>query len=717
MPGLLLELFSEEVPALMQSKASVQLKELFIKNCKQYKLLCDNLEVFFTPRRLVLLSKSLTLLEKSVIIEKKGPRVGSDEKAIAGFSRSVSAKKEDLEIKTTPKGEFYFYNEEVSYNLNSLLLEVLNSVLSSLSWPKTMRWGDKEMHWVRPLHNILCVYNGAVLPLKFGHLEANNITYGHRFLSKGKIEVENIADYKEKLRAAYVILDQKERRSIIEEKSLELASSLGFKAELEESLIEEITGLVEWPVVLACKFDDKFLSLPKEVILFTIRHNQKYINLFDEHDNLVSHFLVVSNMVTEDEGSVIISGNEKVVRARLEDAGFFLNLDLKSNHQKRLEKLENLVLHEKLGSLADKVNRIVILSKFISVWIPHANLLSVERAAMICKDDLVTEMISEFPDLQGVMGYYYAMAGGETKEVAQAVYNHYKPVGVDDESPSDPLSIVLSLSDKIDSLVGMFLINVKPTSSKDPYALRRSALGVVRIILENSIRIPLKLVLEKALNNYNKSTISLDEELLKIGKKRFLNIKRTSFKVYKKNTLSELMEFFNDRLSSLLKDAGINPSLSNAFFPEIIKDDLTCNVINIKFLKNFLTLEDGIKFYNIYKRVNNILSSEINENNRKHYSEPVNKDLFVFEEEKKLCKEEENLLPSLSKLLKKEDLESSVNEMLKLLSPLELFLDNVKVNDENKEIKENRIKLLYKSLNFIKNIVDFSKIDASLLET
>lgn len=711
MSSLLLELFSEEVPSLMQEKAAELLKQAFLKNCDEHKLLYDNLEVFFTPRRIVLLVKKISLTQESIVVEKKGPRVGSDEKAILGFAKSVGLSKKDLKIQNTKKGDFYFSIIEVSNDLKEMLLTILNEILSSFSWPKSMRWGDKNIVWIRPLHNILCIFNSQVLPIEFGHLKANSVTYGHRFLSEGKIKIKDISDYKEKLRKAYVILDQSERELIIREQSLKISKSLGFEVKFDLSLLQELVGLVEWPVVLCGKFDSKFLFLPKELILFTMSSNQKYINLFDKNSKIVPYFLIVSNITSSDDGAKIISGNEKVIQARLEDAKFFWDLDIKLTHDIKLEKLSNTVFHKKLGTLADKTRRITLLTKFISVWVPHANLILAERAAMICKDDLVTEMVSEFPELQGVIGYYYALEEGEDIQVAEAISDHYKPVGARDTAPSKPLSIVVALADKIDSLVGMFLVGMKPTSSKDPYALRRLSLGIIRIILENSLSLPLRLVLEKALKGYSKYAVTIsNSDDKKQSKSKFLKIRRTNFQSYKKDILSELLDFFNDRLSVLLKDAGKNQSFVNAVFSSEGINDITSSVVNIKFLEEFISLEKGISFCKIYKRVHNILSSEVSDN-EKYYKISPNKELFATDEEKNLYLLVGNVSSVVTKLLKEDKFEASIEELLKLEKPLEELLDNVKVNEEQKDLRDNRLRLLYLNQRLINSVVDFSKIE------
>jgi len=465
MAELLLELFSEEIPAGMQQYAASYLKRGVEDKLKAHKVSFSGMDAYATPMRLTLVVKGLP---KEVGGERRGPRVGAPEQAIEGFLKSAGITKKQLKKKKTDKGEFYFaVFDKQDKNIESVFVEVLEGVIKGFAWPKQMRWGAYDISWVRPLHNILCLFDGKVVPVKFGKFEANNKTKGHRFLSNGEyFVVKDSADYKQKLADESVVLDFGERRGIIQADVRKVAQSKKLEWKEDNELLNEVAGLVEYPVVLVGKIGDDFMHLPDEVLITSMRTHQKYFSVVNSKGELAPYFIVVANI---DGGKVVTDGNERVLRARLADALFFWDQDKKRDLFSRVPDLKKVVFHAKLGTVADKVGRLEELSKVICLWVRGANLVLAEKAATLCKVDLTTEMVAEFPELQGIMGSYYAREMKEDEQVADAILAHYKPQGPHDEVPVAPLSIVLSPADKIDSLVGLFLIGEKPSGSNCVY--------------------------------------------------------------------------------------------------------------------------------------------------------------------------------------------------------------------------------------------------------
>ena len=502
MAELLLELFSEEIPARMQIPMAENLRNAMKSKLDSSGLFHSNLKTFVTPRRLVLSIEGLSLTQEDVTNERRGPRTDAKQAAIDGFMKSTGLTENELIKKETDKGEFYFaITIQEGRPTEEVINEALNEIIPSLTWPKSMRWGTGSTRWVRPLRNICCVFGSKTLDLEFADLKSNNISYGHRFLAPKKFTVTTFAKYKKDLKEKNVILDTNERKKIILEGAENLASEHNLTLLKDDKLLEEVAGLVEWPEVYMGKINDEYMNVPEEVLITSIRTHQKYFCLRDKSGKLAPFFLVVSNMKTNDKGKQIVAGNERVLRARLSDANFFWNQDRQKKLEYRAKDLGKITFHAKLGTVLEKTERIAGLAKFISVWIPHANLAMVEKAATLCKADLVTDMVGEFPELQGIMGAYYAKHSGEPDEVANAIKEHYSPNGPDDDYPQTPVSIAIALADKMDTLVGMFAIDEKPTGSKDQFALRRAALGVIRIILENKLNVPLRVALEQALRS------------------------------------------------------------------------------------------------------------------------------------------------------------------------------------------------------------------------
>jgi glycyl-tRNA synthetase beta chain len=710
MAQLLLELFSEEIPSALQVRACRDFKDGINKSLKDASVEFDSVKTFATPRRITVVIDGIQRSQKTSIEERRGPRVGAPDKAIEGFLKSAGVDKAELEQRKTDKGEFYFaVIKKKSKSVSDSLKEVLQDFVVSYTWSKSMSWGQNKIRWIRPLHNILCLFDGDILPIEFGHLTANNYTYGHRFLSKGIIEVTDFDDYKKKLEANSVILDIEQRKDIIYKKAEKLASSVGANLKTDVKLLDEVAGLIELPVPLLGNIEAKFMSVPQEVLITAMRSHQKYFSLVDDSGKIAPYFITVSNIESSDKGQQITHGNERVLRARLEDAKFFWDTDRRNSLESRVSSLDKVVFHAKLGTVAQKVSRIVELSKLLSVWIPHANLVLVERAAKLCKADLTTEMVGEFPELQGLMGSYYAIESKEDKSVALAIKEHYKPVGPNDKCPSEPLSIAVAISDKIDTLVGLFAINEKPTGSKDPYALRRAALGIIRLIIENNLNLPLKLLIEKSISKYPKSLFKIED---KDKKRKLISVgggKKTSrFKQLK--LTKELLDFFNDRLRVVLKDMKIKHDVIDAVFDDGNEDDLTRLVSKAEALQSFLDKEDGQNLLAAYKRATNIVLAEEKKDNVSYLEDP-DVGLLEAKEEKAIYKIFNEIRPTIKQSLQKDDFAKVMKELAKLRKPIDEFFENVTVNCKDKETRKNRLYLLSQFREFLNKVANFSKIE------
>src|SRR5581483_6113069 len=514
MPDLLLEFLSEEIPARMQARAAEDLRKLVTDKLVAAGLVYEGAKAFVPPRRLALAVHGIPARQPDIKEEKKGPRVGAPDNAIAGFLKAAGLKSiGEAKVQPDKKGDFYVaVIEKPGRDAIAVIGEMLPDVIRSFPWPKSMRWGARSkepgaLTWVRPLHSIVATFGPEtedpdIVSFSVGGVASDNETRGHRFMAPQPFTVRRLDDYMAKLDKAKVVLDAQRRKNIILADAKELAFAQGLDLVEDRGLLDEVAGLVEWPVVLMGSFDESFLHIPEEVIRATIRNNQKCFVLRDTaHAKLVNKFLLVSNMEAEDGGKAIVAGNERVIRARLSDAKFFYETDLKTRLEDRLPKFEHIVFHEKLGTQAERIARIERLAVELAP-IVGADVEKARRAAKLCKADLLTEMVGEFPELQGLMGKYYAEAQGKDEAVAHAIEDHYSPKGPDDLVPADPVSVAVALADKIDTLVGFWAIDEKPTGSKDPYALRRAALGVIRILLDNQIRFPLIKQLMRSMHQY-----------------------------------------------------------------------------------------------------------------------------------------------------------------------------------------------------------------------
>jgi len=669
MPDLLLELFSEEIPARMQAGAARDLERLMVGALTDRGYLFEGIKAFAGPRRLTLAITGLPAKQKDVREELKGPKTDAPEAALAGFLKKTGLSRDQLKVEKTPKGDVYMaVIERAGRETPHVLAEIIPEVMAKLPWPKSMRWKPGlSVRWVRPLHSILCTFDGELVPFSFAGISSGLHTRGHRFLSQGKIEAKRFDDYAQKLKAAHVVLEAEERAAIIFEGVKQAAFVHQLEMIPDEGLLAEVSGLAEWPVVYIGTIQDEFMDVPAEILQTSMRTHQKYFSLRDPRTGkMANRFALVANMIASDGGKEIVAGNERVLRARLSDAKFFWDEDRKTKLIDRVEKLQGIVFHAKLGTQFERVERIEALASEIAAKI-GADVKKAKRAARLAKADLTSGVVGEFPELQGVMGRYYALHDKEDAAVADAIRDHYKPVGPSDAAPIGKVAIAVALADKLDALTGFFAVGEKPTGSGDPFALRRAALGVIRIILENKLRFPL-------------------------------------------NVADELLTFFADRLKVALKEKGTRHDLVDAVFSLGHEDDLVRLVAQVEALQGFLKSDDGANLLAGYKRAANILKMEekkdaktyISEVSETLLSEPVEKALFAA-----LAKARAAITPALEK----EDFAAAMQQMAALRVPVDAFFDAVKVNADDKQVRENRLNLLASLRATLHQVADFSRIE------
>lgn len=688
MADLLLEIFSEEIPARMQARAAEDLKRLVCDGLTAAGLEYEGAAAYVTPRRLALSVEGLPLTQPDVTEERRGPRVGAPEQALAGFLKANNLASIDAcEQRDTGKGVFYFLTvEKRGAATQDVLPELLVEAIRKLPWPKSMIWGEADFRWVRPMHSILCLFNGQALPgrLDLGggrEILFGDRTRGHRFLAPAELAADNAEDYKAKLKAAKVILDPAERRAAILSQAETLAANAGLVLKQDEALLDEVTGLVEWPVALMGRIDEAFMDVPPEVLTTSMRAHQKYFAVETKSGALAPHFVVISNMEPSDGGAVIIGGNERVLRARLSDAKFFWDQDRKQSLESRLPALSNITFHAKLGTLAEKVGRVRALAEHLATLIPGADAKVADRAAQLAKADLVTGMVGEFPELQGIMGRYYARHDGEGEAVAEAIADHYSPLGPSDRCPTAPNSVALALADKLDTLVGFFAIDEKPTGSKDPYALRRAALGIIRLIVENGLRLSLQAVFAKA--------------------------------GAKKEVVADLMAFFADRLKVAMREQGVRHDLVSAVFALGNEDDLVRLLKRVEALAAFLSSEDGANLLIAYRRAANIVAIEEKKDSRTYEGRA---DLKLIKARGEVAEAELHgtlgvIEVKIADALKAEDFAAAMASLASLRAPVDRFFESVTVNAEDAELRENRLKLLAKIRDTMNQLADFSKVE------
>jgi len=746
MPDLLFELFSEEIPARMQAKAADDLRRMVTDRLVAEGLVYDGAKAFATPRRLALTVHGIPSRQADLKEERKGPRVGGPQAAIAGFLKSAGlASLDEAKIQRDPKkGDFYVaLIEKSGRSTIDVLAEILPLVIRTFPWPKSMRWGERSaksgaLSWVRPLHAITATFGletEATEVVKFAvdGIEAGQTTFGHRFMAPAAISVRRFEDYEAKLLDAKVVLDAERRKDSILEDAKELAFAQGFELVEDQGLLDEVAGLVEWPVVLMGSFDKEFLSIPGEVIRATIRNNQKCFvvrqsSFPSPHDSggegsrvggastradvrgssphprplpaasggrgevLANKFILTANIEASDGGNAIVAGNERVIRARLSDAKFFYETDLKTRLEDRLPKFDSIVFHEKLGTQAERVKRIERLAGELAPLV-GADVEKTQRAAHLAKADLLTEVVGEFPELQGLMGKYYALAQGEDVSVAAACEEHYKPQGPNDRVPTDPVSVAVALADKIETLVGFWAIDEKPTGSKDPYALRRAALGVIRLIVENNIRMDVVSVADKHIHEFAEGSGSKNWNGRQVDQR-----------------CVDLLSFFADRLKVQLREQGARHDLVDAVFALEGQDDLLMVVRRVEALGKFLDTDDGKNLLAGSKRAANILRIE-EKKDGKTYDGAPNPALYSMAEEKTLAKAIDLAKAEASSAVAKEDFAAAMGAIAKLRPAVDAFFDKVKVNDDDPQVRENRLKLLNQIRAATRAVADFSRIE------
>ncbi len=757
MPDLLLELFSEEIPARMQARAAEDLRRLVTDRLIDAGLPYEGARAFVTPRRLALAVHGVPARQADRREEKKGPRVGAPESAIAGFLQAAGLKSiSDAKVQADKRGDFYVaVIEKPGRPAIEVIGEILPDVIKGFPWPKSMRWGaqSKEsgaLTWVRPLHSIVATFGPEteetdIVPCSVDGIVAGNVTRGHRFLAPAPFTVRRFDDYVRKLDQAKVVLDAGRRRDIILTEAKHLAFAQGLELVEDEGLLAEVAGLVEWPVVLMGSFDAGFLQIPEEMIRAAIRNNQKCFVLRKsvpsplvgegregggeatrvprrpdvtsrpprptpphkgEGSRLVDKFILVSNLEAEDGGKAIIAGNERVIRARLSDAKFFYDTDLKTRLEDRLPKFKDIVFHEKLGSQWQRIERIERLAAELAPRI-GADVARAKRAARLCKADLLTEAVGEFPELQGTMGKYYAQAQGEDEAVAHAIEDHYKPKGPDDLVPSDPVSVAVALADKLDMLVGFWAVGEKPTGSKDPYALRRAALGVIRMVLDNRLRLHLIPIFAA-----HRRVITRLDPAIRAAESHG-HAEKMDHRVKPgddEREIGDLLAFFADRLKVQLREQGARHDLVDAVFALAGQDDLFLIVRRVEALGKFLDTQDGKNLLAGYTRATSIIRIEEKRDDRDYAGGPAPK-LYAQDEEKALAQAIGDAKAAAARAVAAEDFAAAMRAMARLRPFVDAFFDKVTVNVEDGALRENRLKLLNEIRAATRAVADFSRIE------
>ena len=687
MAELLLELFSEEIPARMQPRAAADLKRLLEAACKENSLKFQEITTYSTPRRLTAHVTGLPAKTPDVKEERKGPKAGAPAPAIEGFSKSAGLPADKLVEKD---GYLYARIEKKGQAAADVLSGVLPGLLKKFPWPKSMRWGSGNLRWVRPLHSILCLLDGKVVPFEVDGIKSGHQTQGHRFLSPGLIEVKDFADYKHKLNKAHVVLDPEGRKKVILAGAENLAKKQGLSLIGDDALLQEVAGLVEYPVIHIGAFDEAFLEVPEEALISEMRHHQKYFSL-KKGGKLAPNFICVSNTQGLEGGAAIIKGNERVLSARLSDAKFFWDQDRKIKLEDRLVKLDDIIFHKDLGSIRWQAARIRALARLLSdVYIPNGDRKLADQAGKLCKADLVSGMVGEFPELQGIMGGYYAQQEGYDPAVVKAIKEHYSPKGPNDKCPVDPVSVAVALADKIAAVVFLFYAGERPTGSKDPFAIRRAGLGLIRLVVENNLRINFRelvtklRIMDKDFDRYDESEIN--------------------------SIVDEVLVFLADRLKVQQKEKGVRHNLIDAVFSLGGEDDLVRLLARVSALQNFLATDDGENLLAGYKRAVNIVRIEEKKDGQQHTGK-IDPKLLKEKEELALYQGLEEEKKSVAKALEGEQFEQAMAAIATLRKPIDDFFDKVTVNVDDKEIRANRLRLLSGIRAALMPIADFSKID------
>lgn len=740
MPDLLIELFSEEIPARMQARAAEDLKKRVTDGLVEAGLTYAGAAALSTPRRLTLAVDGLLAESPTVREERKGPKVGAPDKAIDGFLRGAGLTRDQLEERETPKGAVYFAMiEKPGRPAAEIIAEVLEDTIRNFPWPKSMRWGAGALRWVRPLHSILCILsdeNGtSVVDLDIDGIKSGNTTRGHRFMAPDEITVSGFDDYAAKLKRAYVVLDARERAEAIWQEATNQAFASGLDVVEDKGLLAEVAGLVEWPVVLMGAIDAEFLELPPEVLQTSMKEHQKFFSVKNPKTGRIEKFITVANRETADNGATILAGNQKVLSARLADAKFFWENDLRTAKSEAgmsawVENLGNVTFHNKLGTQAARIDRIAALAREIAPVV-GADADLAEQAARVAKADLSSEMVYEFPELQGLMGRYYAEAAGLPQVVANACQQHYSPLGPSDDVPSEPVSVAVALAEKLDTLTGFWAIDEKPTGSKDPFALRRAALGVIRLVLENDVRIRLDRFFDsQLLRAESAANDALPEEnvndlLKEIAEHGVFGSAFEAVKASIGDTAAEafltlgrkvpdasdnLLSFFHDRLKVFLRDQGIRHDVIDACIAMDGNDDLTLLVKRARALEDFLKTEDGENLLQGFKRANNILS-QAEEKDGVEYSFGADRKFAEDPAEKALFDALEAGGAAISPAIEAEDFAAAMRGMAALRAPVDAFFEAVQVNAENEVLRRNRLNLLSQIRQVCGQVADLTKVE------
>ncbi|MEQ5826313.1 glycine--tRNA ligase subunit beta [Sulfitobacter sp. NFXS29] len=694
MPDLLIELFSEEIPARMQKRAGEDLQKLVTNGLVEAGLTYGSAAVFTTPRRLTLALGDMLAASPRQVEERKGPKADAPEKAIEGFLRGAGLTRDQLEERDTPKGKVFFAKiEKPGRPAAEIVAKVLEQTIRNFPWPKAMRWGTGSLKWVRPLHSILCVISdeaGAeVVPLTIDGIAAGNITRGHRFLAPAEIEVSGFEDYQDKLSRAFVVLDPAARADTIWHYATNMAFAAGLEVVEDAGLLAEVAGLVEYPVVLMGRIGDDFLGLPPEVLQTSMKEHQKFFSVRNPKSGQIERFVTVANRTTADDGATILAGNEKVLGARLSDAKFFWDNDLRTvtsgaGMETWVKALGNVTFHNKLGTQAELIDRMATLSRELAPLVA-ADADEAEQAARVAKADLSSEMVYEFPELQGLMGSYYARKAGLSDAVADAAKDHYAPLGPSDDVPTAPVSIAVALAEKIDKLTGFWAIDEKPTGSKDPFALRRAALGVIRILVENDVSLTLNDVLNKS------AEIVGDRDA-------------------RRADTGDILSFIHDRLKVYLRDQGIRHDIIDACIAMDGSDDLTLLVKRARALSETLKTDDGENLIQGFKRANNILS-QAEEADGVEYSFGADPKFAETEAEKDLFAALDKAEAKITPAMAAQDFSTAMAAMAELRGPIDAFFEAVQVNADNPTVRRNRLNLLSRIRTICSAVADLTKLD------